>query len=204
MGAQPCVVERALDLECELSVLVARDPDGKSVAYPAARNHHENGILVWSVLPGGFEPALEQEARRVALALAVELELVGLLCVELFLTTDGRLFVNELAPRPHNSYHASIEACATSQFEQVVRAVCGWPLGSTEVVRPAAIVNLLGDLWSDGRAPRFERALERPGVRLHLYGKGEPRPARKMGHLSALGATGDEARRAVLEAYAAL
>jgi 5-(carboxyamino)imidazole ribonucleotide synthase len=204
MGAGPCVVEQALDLECELSVLVARDAEGKCASYPAARNHHQDGILVWSVLPGGLEPALEQEAQRIALAIAAELELVGLLCVELFHTKGGRLYVNELAPRPHNSYHATIEACATSQFEQLVRAVCGWPLGSTEVVRPAAIVNLLGDLWADGRAPRFDRALARPGVRLHLYGKGEPRPARKMGHLSAIGATSEAARQAVLEAFAAL
>jgi 5-(carboxyamino)imidazole ribonucleotide synthase len=204
MGKGPCVVEQALALETELSVLVARDPEGRAVAYPAARNHHQDGILVWSVLPSGLDSALEAEGQRIALAIASELELTGLLCVELFHTTDGRLFVNELAPRPHNSYHASIEACATSQFEQLVRAVCGWPLGSTEIVRPTAIVNLLGDLWSEGRAPRFERALARPGVRLHLYGKGEPRPLRKMGHLSAPGDTPEAARAAVLEAYAAL
>jgi 5-(carboxyamino)imidazole ribonucleotide synthase len=204
MGAGPCVVEQALELAEELSVMVARDPRGASVAYPAARNHHEQGILRWSVLPGGFPAALEQEAQRIALALAQELELTGLLCVELFHTADGRLYVNELAPRPHNSYHASIEGSATSQFEQLVRATCGWPLGSTEVVRPAAIVNLLGDLWAERRAPAFERALERSGVRLHLYGKGDPRPGRKMGHLSATAATPEGARTRVLEAYAAL
>jgi len=201
VGEAPCVVEEALDLGAELSVLVARGPSGETAVYPAARNHHERQILAWSSLPGDFAPALEREARNLAHSIASALDVVGLLCVELFHTTDGRLLVNELAPRPHNSYHASPVACVTGQFEQLVRAVCGLPLGATDIVRPAAIVNLLGDLWKEGRTPAFERALALPGVSLTLYGKGEPRSGRKMGHLTALGATPHEARARALEAF---
>ena len=132
------------------------------------------------------------------------LDVVGLLCVELFLAKDGRLLVNELAPRPHNSYHPTIECAATSQFEQLVRAVCGLPLGATDVVRPGAIVNLLGGVWARGREPAFEQALTLKGVRLHLYGKAEPRPGRKMGHLNCLADTADQALALALEARDAL
>jgi 5-(carboxyamino)imidazole ribonucleotide synthase len=135
-------------------------------------------------------------ASRIAEALKIE----GLLVVELFLTGEGELLVNELAPRPHNSFHATEVACLTSQFEQHVRAVCDLPLGSTEVTRPAAIANLLGDLWVGGVTPKFDRALALPGVRLHLYGKRVARPGRKMGHLSAVGPTPDDAVKLVLEA----
>jgi 5-(carboxyamino)imidazole ribonucleotide synthase len=204
VGEAPCVVEEALDLAAELSVMVARGPTGETAVYPAARNHHERQVLTWSSLPGDFAPALEREARNLAQSIAGSLGVVGLLCVEMFHTTEGRLLVNELAPRPHNSYHASAAACATGQFEQLVRAVCGLPLGATDVVRPAAIVNLLGDLWEDGKEPAFERALAVPFVQLSLYGKGEPRPARKMGHLTALGATPFEARARALEAFSRL
>lgn len=204
VGEAPCVVEEALDLSAELSVLVARGPAGEMAVYPAARNHHERQVLAWSSLPGDFAPALEREARNLAQSIAGSLGVVGLLCVEMFHTTEGRLLVNELAPRPHNSFHASTVACVTGQFEQLVRAVCGLPLGATDVVRPAAIVNLLGDLWSDGKVPAFERALAVPGVALTLYGKGDPRPRRKMGHLTALGTTPHEARARALEAFARL
>jgi 5-(carboxyamino)imidazole ribonucleotide synthase len=203
MGGAPCIVEQALDLEAEFSVMVARGLDGDVAVYPCARNHHEERILAWSVLPGAFQPEIERDAQAIAQAMAEALDLVGVLCVELFLTRGGALLVNELAPRPHNSYHASLEACATSQFEQLVRAACGLPLGATDVHRPVAIVNLLGDAWQAGPPP-FERALARPGVRLHLYGKGDSRPGRKMGHLSAQGTTPEDARRRALEAYALL
>ncbi|WP_437579291.1 5-(carboxyamino)imidazole ribonucleotide synthase [Sorangium sp. So ce887] len=204
LGGQRCVVEQALDLEAELSVLVARSPSGKLAVYPPALNHHRDQILDWSLLPGPLSASVTGQAVQIALDLAVGLRVEGLLVVELFLLRDGRLLINELAPRPHNSYHASEVACATSQFEQAVRAVCDLPLGSTEVVRPAAIVNLLGDVWLDGASPAFEAALEIPGVRLHLYGKRIARPGRKMGHLSATGRTPEEALVAAKLAMARL
>ncbi len=199
LGARPAVAERALDLDCEISVMAARGPSGEVRAYPAARNHHENQILAWSVLPADVPRELEITAEALAEALIVKLDLVGLLCAELFVTTDGELFVNELAPRPHNSYHQSERGCVTSQFEQLVRAVCNLPLGSTEMIAPTAIANLLGDLWLNG-GPNFAAALEVQGVRLHLYEKHSPRAGRKMGHLSATGATAEEALERVLEA----
>jgi len=166
--------------------MAARSPSGEVRAYPASRNHHENQILEWSVLPANVPRELEIAAEALAEALITKLDMVGLLCAELFVTTDGELFVNELAPRPHNSYHQSERGCETSQFEQLVRAVCNLPLGSTEIVAPAAIANLLGDLWLNGQ-PNFAAALEVQGVRLHLYEKHTPRVGRKMGHLSATG-----------------
>jgi 5-(carboxyamino)imidazole ribonucleotide synthase len=201
IGAKPGVAEQALDLDCEISVMAARSPSGEVCGYPAARNHHENQILAWSVLPAGVPHELEIAAEALAEALIVKLDMVGLLCAELFLTQQGGLFVNELAPRPHNSYHQSERGCVTSQFEQLVRAVCNLPFGSTEMITPAAIANLLGDLWlSRMGEPNFAAALEVPGVRLHLYEKHTPRKGRKMGHLSATGATKEEALERVLEA----
>ena len=199
LGAKPCVVEQALDLECEISVMAARSPSGEVRAFPAARNHHENQILAWSVLPAGVDAKIESRAEALAADLVAKLGLEGLLCAELFVTRKGELFVNELAPRPHNSYHQSERGCETSQFEQLVRAVCNLPLGSTELISPCAIANLLGDLWLNG-APNFPAALQVEGVRLHLYEKHTPRAGRKMGHLSAVGATADEALERVLEA----
>lgn len=204
IGGDRAVVEQALDLEAELSVLVARAPSGKLAVYPPALNHHRDRILEWSLLPGPIPAQITGQAVQIALDLAVGLRIEGLLVVELFLLRDGRLLVNELAPRPHNSYHASEVACATSQFEQAVRAVCDLPLGSVEIVRPAAIVNLLGDLWLGQDAPAFDAALEVPGVRLHLYGKRVARPGRKMGHLSATGRTPEEALAAAKLAMARL
>jgi 5-(carboxyamino)imidazole ribonucleotide synthase len=199
LGERPCVAEQALDLEKEISVMVARTPSGEVKSFASAANHHENQILVWSVIPSSISAELEERAQSIALRLAEELQLEGLLAVEMFLTKQGALLVNELAPRPHNSYHASERACVTSQFEQAVRAVCDLPLGDVSVVQPAAIANLLGDVWLKG-APRFDLALGVPGVRLHLYEKHQPRKGRKMGHLSAVGATPDEAISRVLEA----
>ncbi|AXC13575.1 Phosphoribosylaminoimidazole carboxylase ATPase subunit [Acidisarcina polymorpha] len=199
LGERPCIAEQALDLEKEISVMVARTPSGQVKSFPSAANHHENQILVWSVIPSSIPMELEQRAQQIALRLAEELKLEGLLAVEMFLTKQGSLLVNELAPRPHNSYHASERACVTSQFEQAVRAVCDLPLGDVSVVQPAAIANLLGDTWLKGE-PRFDLALAVPGVRLHLYEKHQPRKGRKMGHLSAIGATPEEAIARVLEA----
>ena len=204
MGEERCVVEQALDLQAELSVLVARSPSGKLAVYPPALNQHRDRILEWSLLPGPISAATTGQALQIALDLAVGLRVEGLLVVEMFLLKDGRLLINELAPRPHNSYHASEVACVTSQFEQAVRAVCDLPLGSVEIVRPAAIVNLLGDVWLGESGPAFEAALEVPGVRLHLYGKRVARPGRKMGHLSATGRTSEEALGAAKLAMARL
>jgi 5-(carboxyamino)imidazole ribonucleotide synthase len=200
----PCVAEQALDLDCEISVMAARNPAGEVRAYPAARNHHENQILAWSVLPAGISPELESRAEALAAGIIAQLGIEGMLCVEMFVTkpdSSGQsdLFVNELAPRPHNSYHQSERGCATSQFEQAVRAACNLPLGSTELIAPCAIVNLLGEVWANGE-PNFAAALQVPGVRLHLYEKLSARTGRKMGHLSSVGATAEEALQRVLEA----
>ncbi|MGD0479602.1 MAG: 5-(carboxyamino)imidazole ribonucleotide synthase [Terracidiphilus sp.] len=199
LGERPAVVEKALDLECEISVMAARSPAGEVRAFPAARNHHENQILAWSVLPAGVSAELEARAEAMAADLVAKLGIVGLLCAEIFVTRAGELLINELAPRPHNSYHQSERGCVTSQFEQLVRAVSNLPLGSTELITPTAIANLLGDLWLNGE-PNFPAALTVPGVRLHLYEKHVPRSGRKMGHLSSVGATAEEALERVLEA----
>ena len=203
LGQQPCVVEQAIELDREISVMVARSPRGETKSFPSATNHHEQQILAWSVIPSLVSAELEARAQKLACDIADSFTLEGLLAVEMFVTTDGELLVNELAPRPHNSYHASERACVTSQFEQLVRAVCDLPLGDVTVVQPAAIANLLGDLWLD-HAPHFDRALAIPGVRVHLYEKHQPRKGRKMGHLSAVGATPQEAVERVLEAESLL
>jgi 5-(carboxyamino)imidazole ribonucleotide synthase len=204
LGEGPGIVEKAIDLEREVSVLVARTPSGEVKVYPAAWNYHENQILAWSVMPAPLSDSMAAEARQLAESIADTFQLEGILAVEMFVTTAGQVLVNELAPRPHNSYHASERACVTSQFEQLVRAVCDLPLGEVEVVQPCAIANLLGDIWlnEDGspREPHFDRALSVPGVRLHLYEKHRPRRGRKMGHLSGVGATAEEAVAAVLRA----
>lgn len=202
------VAEKAVDLEREISVLVARSPRGEVKVFPVAWNHHEQQILVWSVLPAPISDAMRAEAQDLAREIAETFSLEGILAVEMFVTKESKLLVNELAPRPHNSYHASERGCVTSQFEQLVRAVCDLPLGETAVVQPAAIANLLGDLWLDeagmAREPHFDKALTVPGVRLHLYEKLRPRKGRKMGHLSSVGATADGAVERVLRAQALL
>jgi 5-(carboxyamino)imidazole ribonucleotide synthase len=203
-GGRSAVAERALDLELELSVMVARRASGEIVVYPPAVNHHERQILAWSTLPGDLDPRVGRAARELARGIAERFALEGLLAVEMFLVRDGRLLVNELAPRPHNSYHASELACPTSQFEQLVRAICDLPLGAPEPARPAAIVNLLGDLWLDGRTPDFVAALAVPGTRLFLYGKHGARAGRKMGHLAAVGDTPADALERVRRAAALL
>ena len=203
LGQRPCIAEQAIALEREISVLVARTPSGAVKSFPSATNHHENQILAWSVIPSSIPPAMEAEAQHIARSLAEQLSLEGILAVEMFVAQDGKLLINELAPRPHNSYHASERSCVVSQFEQHVRAVCDLPLGSTDVLRPAAIANLLGDVWAEGE-PHFDRALEVDSVRLHLYEKHTARPGRKMGHLSAIGDTPEEAVTRVLEAKSRL
>ena len=203
LGRRAAVAEQALDLDAELSVMVARRPSGEIRVYPPSLNYHERQILSWSVIPAPLPPNVTREAERIAIAIAEQFALEGILAVELFLLTDGTLLVNELAPRPHNSFHQTEVACSTSQFEQIVRAVCDLPLGDPAVLRPGAIFNLFGELWENG-PPGFELALAQPGIRLHLYGKRGARAGRKMGHLSATSNTPEDALARVLAAAASL
>ena len=197
------VLEGMIDFEKEISVIVARGVDGAMEAFPVCENLHHNHILDFTLVPARLSAKVETEAAELACAIAEKIELIGLLAVEMFLKKNGELIVNELAPRPHNSGHWTIEACTTSQFEQQVRAVCGLPLGSTEILRPAAMANILGDVWQGGE-PNWAKALEVAGAHLHLYGKSEPRPRRKMGHLTVLADKADVAMKRATEARAAL
>jgi len=189
----PCVLERRLDLHQEISVIVARGADGAAQVYPVAENQHRNGILALTLLPARVDAKLAQRAQQAALALAHALEYVGVLCVEFFVLADGSFVVNEMAPRPHNSGHATIEACISSQFEQQVRILAGLPLGDVTQLAPAAMVNVLGDVWWPGddaaapRTPDWPAVLQVPGAQLHIYGKQEARRGRKMGHVTCVG-----------------
>lgn len=203
LGRVPCVLESFVEFQREISVIAARGAEGEVVFFPIFENEHSRHILDVTTAPAPLTLSEENLVHEITQAILEALSYVGVLCIELFHTRDGRLLVNEIAPRPHNSGHLTIDACVASQFEQQLRAVCGLPLGSTELLRPAAMANLLGDLWAGGD-PRWESACAVPGVALHLYGKKEPRPGRKMGHLTALGASPEEARRRVVEARAAL
>jgi len=202
-GEQAAVLEAYIDFERELSVVAARGMDGEFVHYGLMENEHRRHILDVTLAPARIPERVAREAVEIARTVLEKLEVVGVLCTEFFLTRDGRLLINELAPRPHNSGHLTIDACVTSQFEQQLRAVCGLPLGSTRVHRPAAMANLLGDLWERGD-PDFAAACAFPDVKLHLYGKLEPRIGRKMGHLTALAGDGEAALRTVIAARGAL
>ena len=203
LGTVEMILETAVDFDCELSVVVARGMDGAVADWGVVRNSHRRHILDVSTAPAEVPPSVARIAIKIAHSVVQELNVVGVLCVEYFLTRDGRLLINELAPRPHNSGHFTIDASVTSQFEQQVRAVCGLPLGSTEIVRPAAMANLMGDLWRQGE-PNWDAACAFPGVKLHLYGKTEPRAGRKMGHLTAIAPTTAEAELLVTSARQAL
>lgn len=200
---QESILEAFVDFQQEVSVVAARGIDGTFAHYGVIGNDHSRHILDVSVAPACVSPCVAEEAVIIARGILEQLDVVGVLCVEFFVTRDERLLVNELAPRPHNSGHLTFDACVTSQFEQQLRAICGLPLGATELLRPAAMANLLGDLWQDGE-PDWARACQLPDVKLHLYGKLAPRPGRKMGHLTALGRDQADARRKVLEAREAL
>jgi 5-(carboxyamino)imidazole ribonucleotide synthase len=202
-GGEESVLEAAVEFAKEISVIVARGVDGNMKTFPVSENLHRDHILDVTVVPAELSDHVGAEAADLAKKIAEKLELVGLLAVEMFLKKDGALIVNELAPRPHNSGHWSIEGCATSQFEQQLRAVCGLPLGSTELLRPTAMANLLGDVWRNGE-PDWSAALAVPNVHLHLYGKREPRARRKMGHLTAVAASADEAPALVRRARESL
>ena len=203
IGQREAVVEKFISLQTEISVVAARGLNGDIAEYAPFENRHRNHILDLTTIPAAIAPAIAQKAIEVTRAILLELQYVGVLCVEFFVSTDGELLVNELAPRPHNSGHLTFDATVTSQFEQQVRAICGLPLGSTELLRPAAMANLLGDLWSDGE-PNWAALFRYPDVKLHLYGKTEARPGRKMGHITAMGRTVDEAQDRVLAARDAL
>lgn len=202
-GGVPCILEERLALEREVSVVMARASTGEVATFPVGENHHVAGILDTSMVPAGVSRDLADLARSYAVTLAEGLDYVGVLGVELFVVAGDRLLFNEMAPRPHNSGHYSQDACVTDQFEQQVRAICGLPLGDTALLSPVCMVNLLGDLWSDGE-PQWGRALAHPRARLHLYGKREARPGRKMGHLNLLADDPAAAMAEALEARAQL
>lgn len=178
-----CVVERWVEFVCEVSVIVARGTTGEVRAFPVAENIHTHHILDFSIVPARVPAAVAREAERLASAIAEKLGVVGLLAIEFFVTAAGEVLVNELAPRPHNSGHWSLDGGETSQFEQHVRAVCGLPLGATAAREPTVMVNILGDAWAKGE-PNWAAILAAPRAKLHLYGKAEPRPGRKMGHFT--------------------
>jgi 5-(carboxyamino)imidazole ribonucleotide synthase len=203
IGGGPAVLEARLDLAYELSVVGARDREGGVALYPPIRNEHAAGILDVSSVPAGAPAGVARAAQDLTRTILTELELVGVGCVEFFVDRSGALFVNEIAPRPHNSGHLTIEAFSVSQFEQQLRALTGLPLARPEARGAAAMANLLGDLWSEG-PPDWAAALGEPDLALHLYGKAEARPGRKMGHLTALARDGEAARERVTRARAAL
>jgi 5-(carboxyamino)imidazole ribonucleotide synthase len=199
MGHQEAVIEKFIALQAEISVVAARGTDGTIVAFPPFENRLRNHILDLTTVPAVISSATANRAAEIARTILEELQYIGVLCVEFFVSTDGELLVNELVPRPHNSGHLTVDAAVTSQFEQQVRAICGLPLGSAEIPRPAAMANLLGDLWADGE-PNWVAACRFTDVKLHLYGKTNPRPGRKMGHLTAVGSTVQEAQDRVIAA----
>jgi 5-(carboxyamino)imidazole ribonucleotide synthase len=192
LGSESCVLEKMMALACEVSVVAGRGADGATRSFPVAENSHRNGILDVSVIPARVSPKLAHEAAAQAQAVATKLGYCGVLAVEFFVTMDGELLVNEIAPRPHNSGHYTIDACVTSQFEQQVRTLCGLPLGESRLLSPVAMVNILGDAWQRGE-PHWDAVFGCPEAKLHLYGKHEARPGRKMGHYTVLGADADAA-----------
>jgi 5-(carboxyamino)imidazole ribonucleotide synthase len=203
IGHQAAIVEKFISLQVEVSMVAARGADGGVAMYPPFENRHRDHILDVTTVPAAIAPEVVKQAGEITRTILEELQYVGVLCVEFFLSTDGGLLVNELAPRPHNSGHLTVDAAVTSQFEQQVRAVCGLPLGSPEIPRPAAMANLLGDLWADGE-PNWAAACRFADVKLHLYGKTDPRPGRKMGHLTAMARSVAEAQDRVIAARDAL
>ena len=203
IGHQEAVVEKLISLQTEISIVAARGADGDVVAYAPFENRHQNHILDLTTVPAAMTPTAAAQAVEITRAILEELQYVGVFCVEFFVGTDGELLVNELVPRPHNSGHLTSDAAVTGQFEQQVRAICGLPLGSPHIPRPAAMANLLGDLWLDG-APNWVAACRFNDVKLHLYGKDTPRSGQKMGHLTAIGRTVEEAQDRVIAARDAL
>lgn len=185
LGNKPCVLEKRLSLASEISVILARDNHNQVTFFPIPENKHVKGILDTSIIPARLSDKIIEEARKIAQQIAIKLNYVGVLCVEFFVLDDDRVLVNEIAPRPHNSGHYSLDACITSQFEQQVRILCELPHGSTKQIQAAVMVNILGDLWQNGE-PAWDKILRHPQAKLHLYGKREAKPGRKMGHFTVL------------------
>ncbi len=192
LEGEACVLEQRMPLDIEISVVLARGTEGEVVTYPVSENIHEGGILDVSVVPARINEDLEKKVINIAKEIATALDYVGLMAVEFFIS-NGKILVNEIAPRPHNSGHYTLDACVTDQFEQQVRAVCGLPLGDTSLLSPVVMINMLGDIWHDGKTPKWQKLLNHPNVKLHLYGKHEARPGRKMGHFNVLSANIDDA-----------
>ena len=198
LGGNECVLEQRMPLDVEISVVLARSTAGEVVSFPVGENSHQNGILDVSIVPARVDTALCQRAIAMATDIATALEYVGVMAVEFFIS-NGELLVNEIAPRPHNSGHYTLDATVTSQFEQQVRAVCGLPLGDTRLLSPVVMVNMLGDIWHDNQAPKWEKLMAHNNVMLHLYGKREARPGRKMGHYNVLAADVESALKLARE-----
>jgi len=192
LEGEACVLEQRVPLDIEVSVVLARGIDGEVITYPVSENIHEGGILDVSVVPARINQALKAQVIDMAKDIAIALDYIGLMAVEFFIS-DGKVLINEIAPRPHNSGHYTLDACITNQFEQQVRAVCGLPLGDTTLLTPVVMINMLGDIWHDGNAPKWQKLLDHPNVKLHLYGKPEARPGRKMGHFNVLSENIDDA-----------
>ena len=198
LGQEACVLEKYLALEKEVSVVVCRGFDDGVISFPVSENHHANGILDVSIVPARVAAETAEKARQLAIELARKLDYRGVLCVEFFVLEDGRLLVNEIAPRPHNSGHYTIDACVSSQFEQQARIMCSLPLGDTSLLCPAVMLNLLGDLWAKSTPP-WEKVLRHESAKLHLYGKSTPRPGRKMGHVTVLAQQAGQALAVALD-----
>lgn len=197
LGQVDCILEKRLDLALEVSVIVARGSDGQSVTFPVCENRHENGILAVTVMPARISEELSHNAREAAEKIIQALKYVGVLCIEFFILRDGSIVANEMAPRPHNSGHATIDACVCSQYEQQVRTMTGMPLGDTTQHSAAVMLNILGDIWFNDQdepvTPNWKSVLAVPGAKLHLYGKAQARRARKMGHITCIAPTLSEA-----------
>lgn len=193
VGRKPCVLEQCIELACEVSVVLSRSQAGEVACFPLAENSHANGILDVTLAPASISPELADQAVDAATRIADGLDYCGVLAVELFVSGDDRILINEMAPRPHNSGHYTLDACDTSQFEQQVRMICGLPAGSCRQHTPVAMWNILGDIWPGGTSPEWNQILQLPRAKLHLYGKTEARPGRKMGHVNCLGETLDDA-----------
>ena len=191
LGSKPCVLEQRIDLACEISVVLARSICGHIETFTAAENKHKDGILDISIIPARVDPEIANQAEKMARMLAEKLDYCGVLAVEFFVDKDDRLMINEMAPRPHNSGHFTLDACLTDQFQQQVRTLCGYRPGKTDLTSSAVMVNILGDTWQKGK-PEWSELLINPGVFLHLYGKKEPRVGRKMGHFTCVGGTVDD------------
>lgn len=203
LGHKPCVLERMLDLETEVSVIVARTASQMIRTFPVGENQHANGILDVTIVPARISSAVATKAQEMALELAERLDYVGVLAVEFFVLKDQTLVINEIAPRPHNSGHYTLDATVSSQFEQQVRTLCGLPPGETGLLSPTVMVNLLGDVWGESQ-PRWNRLLDRPNVMLHLYGKKSARPGRKMGHFNVLSSSAETALKEARSLHAEL